>query len=420
MIDLRPCTGAQSLFWSTLLAILTIISSASAQNYDFGDAPDDLAACGIWAGGGMGRFPSLENTSNAALGRAAPRHLLSSNISLGGAPSGEADAFQPTCDWLTPPYDEDDGPMVLHLGAGSGIAVNPPYANGVYGPFPGTTTQGIWVFDVTMDARAPNVPYYANVAVDWNRSGKFGDAPGEWAMQDHLVPYEPGQSQTLITTPFPVTGLGTTPRGWMITPFWTRFHVSRERKLPAFPGKNWDGSGTGSPYIDGETEDWVVTGDPGRMGTICRDRSYRLITDLFHYGRGTPGCARGPHQICVNSSPAIGNRQFQITSSNPPRSGYPSYMGGVAALSTGMDARGSLLMGGFGPRFHVDWGRAFGFLLMRRPTSPEHPAYTALPIPYNRSLRGLRLYTQIFWMDRSCKNNPWGMSSTGGLGFSIK
>jgi hypothetical protein len=63
-------------------------------------------------------------------------------------------------------------------------------------------------------------------------------------------------------------------RGWGILPFWTRFMVFDEAVAPVTAGGLWDGSGMLGGYIGGETEDWVVEGDP--------DSGYEPPHDCFH------------------------------------------------------------------------------------------------------------------------------------------
>jgi hypothetical protein len=51
---------------------------------------------------------------------------------------------------------------------------------------------------------------------------------------------------------------------WGILAFWTRFTVTRAQINPAlFTPLGWDGSGPPGGFVYGETEDWLVFGDPG-------------------------------------------------------------------------------------------------------------------------------------------------------------
>ncbi len=246
---------------------------------DFGDAPDDNPACEDGAIVDPARYPTLLNTSNAGVPRNAPFHRPCTTdfcgYYLGGPPTLEANAFQPTCDWLTPPCDLDDGPIVLCLDPActTGVFSVPggpcgEMAVACFGTTP--TDVGYWVFEVNRDAFS-NQPATANAAVDWDLNASYGNTPGEWVLQDQPVPVLPWQTQLFVTGAFPVATLAIpcpTPNtlGWCVLPFWTRFMLSDEQVLSTFGGINstWDGSGQSGGYVNGETEDWVVGCDPQR------------------------------------------------------------------------------------------------------------------------------------------------------------
>ena len=98
---------------------------------DYGDAPDGATACE--AGGAItpAVYPTVFGTTNASPGRTAPYHIPlddpNADYFFSAAPTYEAVAFQPTCDWITPPCDYDGGPAVLCLDAActTGVIVAP-------------------------------------------------------------------------------------------------------------------------------------------------------------------------------------------------------------------------------------------------------------------------------------------------------
>jgi len=248
---------------------------------DYGDAPDENLDCAL--PGGVGHFPTLFDTINAAPGRTAPYHVPTLPAGLadyelgfplfGPAKDDEAVADQPFCDWASPGCDLDNAPLVLCLNAGctsgvvaGGISPCGSLAVGTcFGPPPVAPVLGFWIFSVT---RGPlnTAPGLVNVAVDWNLSGSYGDAKLEWALQDSPVAALAGASELKITSPFPVltVTLGPLPGQWSLGPFWTRFHLSEEKMLESFDGVSflWDGSGRLGGYEGGETEDYYAWCDP--------------------------------------------------------------------------------------------------------------------------------------------------------------
>jgi hypothetical protein len=259
--------------------LLALATNAWAQGAaDFGDAPDGVTSCQ----GGMLTTPSLYPTTiaspNAVLGREGPHHFPlpdpNADYFLGLAPTAEDLAtgpFQPTCDWLTPPCDADDGPFVLCLNAActTGVLSVPAgpcseMAVAAFGLAPGPLA--FWIFEAS---RGPfsTQPGFVNVAADWDLSASYGSAPGEWVLKDEVLDAAPWTTQIFMTAPFPATTVfpcTTSGLGWCIAPFWTRFHLSEEPLLATFDGVTsvWEGSGPLGGHSGGETEDMVVETDP--------------------------------------------------------------------------------------------------------------------------------------------------------------
>jgi len=280
---------------------------------DFGDAPDDNPACEAALIVDPAHYPTKLDTLNAVPGRTGPYHrsTLDDDCVLGGAPTSESEPFQPECDWITCGNDADDSPVVLCLNPGCTAGVLkgttlcpwPLAVNVPFGPCPppDSAAVGLWVFSVTRGASSTE-PFFANVAVDWNLSGAFGDVPAEWPLVDEPVPALPFESLVMVSGPFPVLTIGPHPPpvNWAILPFWTRFMVSEETVAPAFPAALWDGSGKLGGYDGGETEDWVVLTDPEEQ---CAPPSTALTSagqvSLSLSGDGL-GC-QDPVTVALNS-----------------------------------------------------------------------------------------------------------------------
>jgi hypothetical protein len=205
----------------------------------------------------------------------------------------------PNCnDWIAPPFDADDGCLILDIGpgSGSGWACMPLAGGAVFGPAPLPTPScfsAIWVFRVSVGPSAPVVPRFANVVYDnagCAPNGVYGSPALEWVLQNGSVTAAPGTSQLLVTLPvFVETSCGDTPPGpppplvcnngvdddadgkvdeWGVLPFWTRFTVSRTPINPAqFLPNGWNGRGPPGGFVFGETEDWLVFGDPEQAPT---------------------------------------------------------------------------------------------------------------------------------------------------------
>ena len=253
-------------------------------SFDYGDAPDGLLGCegSIANDPPPSLYPTILGTLNAAPGRREPFHIDLSEVVLGAGVTAEAGAFQASCDWIKAGCDADDAPIILLLGptAGgpflSGVVITAggacvERALGVFGPYPGNPCFGIWIFNAaTSPSALPAGSYLANVAVDWNLSGDFGDVAGEWPLVDAPVPIGPSGVTTMATPPFLVTTCFISGASWAIQPFWTRFTVAEEAIGPLFPGSDWDGSGPPPGNRVGETEDWVPFGDPPTGPPSCR------------------------------------------------------------------------------------------------------------------------------------------------------
>jgi hypothetical protein len=239
---------------------------------EYGDAPDGASAC---EGGALvtpALYPTLFASGSAVPGRTGPYHLPlpdpNADYMLGLAATTETAPEQPTCDWLTPPCDEDNGALVLCLDppCNTGVFAAPVGCGIVASTFGFTPTPvGYWIYEVSRGPFSAQ-PGFVNVAVDWNLSGSYSDIPGEWVVMDEPVAAVPWQTQAFVTSAFPVPTVFPcgNPLGWCIDPLWTRFHLSDEAMLATFDGVStfWDGSGRLAGYAGGETEDVVPTTDP--------------------------------------------------------------------------------------------------------------------------------------------------------------
>jgi hypothetical protein len=259
---------------------------------DYGDAPENdekLFTGGNNCNGVVTNYPSRLNSNG-------PYHTAFNDVWLGSHPNtetAEADAILLNCDdWIQPPFDMDDGCVLLLIGPTSGWACVPGGGGGVFGPYPGTGATSCelaqWTFRASVGAGAANVPRFANVVVDARcpgPNGFYGDTPPpEWVLVNAAVPHTPGGSTLMATTlPFFVeVACGDVGAGganctngfdddndgeideWGILAFWTRFMVTRQQIDPAlFAPLGWDGRGQAGGFVYGETEDWLVFGDPG-------------------------------------------------------------------------------------------------------------------------------------------------------------
>ncbi len=309
---------AASLIAALLLAIAGRPALAQAPDEaDYGDAPDGATAC---AAGGVvapALYPTLFDTLNAVPGRTAPYHVPlddpNEDYFFSAAPTYEASAFQPACDWITPPCDYDGGPAILCLNAActTGVFVAPggpchDIAAGAFGTAP--TGIGYWIYEVNRGAFSTQ-PGVVNVAVDWDLDGSYGSFSGEWVERDLSVAVLPWQTQVFVTDPFPTPTVFPCgmPLGWCIDPFWSRFHLSDEAMIgPTFDGEStiWDGSGRVGGYSGGATVDIVPSTDPQIFfdGPHTRigggDGTFVIVLDP-----GNPGCI-GSQPIPLISSPA--------------------------------------------------------------------------------------------------------------------
>jgi hypothetical protein len=239
---------------------------------DYGDAPesDELFFCSFaFATNYPSRFAS-----------GGPYHTDFTDVWLGPSPNtetAEPDAILPNCDdWLAPPFDVDDGCLILDIGPGSGYgwACAPP-VGAIFEP-PGAPPlapgcyPAVWSFRVSVGPTAPVVPRFANVVYDnfgCNPNGTYGTPAPEWVLQNEPITAAPGGPPQTMLTGIVFVQVSNNPAGtsWGILPFWTRFTVSRTPINPLqFLPNGWNGSGPPGGFVFGETEDWLVFGDPNR------------------------------------------------------------------------------------------------------------------------------------------------------------
>ena len=244
---------------------------------DFGDAPDNEAACETTGVVDPARYPTEVGTPNAAPGRDAPYHLPppdpDTDYWFHKRPTYEVAPIEAcSCDWYDcPPCDWDNAVVVLCLNntCEAGIfAIPGPSCDcdewvvadfwNPAGPLP--TNVGFFIYEVTR-GDSSNQPGYINLAVDHEWDGDYG-GPGEWIEIDRPVTVLPGKTRLLASPPFPVPLVWVNPNRWDVYAFWSRFLLSSEQILPSFPQGDWDGSGLIGGYIGGETEDIVTYTDP--------------------------------------------------------------------------------------------------------------------------------------------------------------
>lgn len=254
---------------------------------DFGDAPESDERLFV----GPGTCTGVVTNYPSRFASGGPFHTDFTDLWLGPQPNtetAEPDAILPNCDdWDAPPFDYDDGPLFLSIPPASGWISIDGDGGAVFGPAPPGTPQcfaAFWTFEVSVDAAAPaGAARFANVVVDDRcpgPNGFYGDPqPPEWVLENAPVLAAPGGTQTMTTLPFFVEtscGDGAPPNcndgldndvppdnkvdEWGLLPFWTRFTVARE-PIVAPPGA-WNGSGPPGGFVFGETEDWLVWGDP--------------------------------------------------------------------------------------------------------------------------------------------------------------
>ncbi|MCC6322013.1 MAG: hypothetical protein IT438_11330 [Phycisphaerales bacterium] len=288
---------------------------------DYGDAPDGIEKCAL---PGLGMYPTVFGTINAATGRTAPYHLPTpavgiDNVVLGASVTHEPAAFQPACDVFTPGCDAvDDGPLVLCLTPGctsgyivGGGAICPVDSSGdCFGPSPGPMPLGWWILSAVSGA-FPLGPSFVNVSSDWDLSGTYGDNSPAWCLRDAPGP-PPFGPALYATTMFPVVTVVKTPpmpplpETWALGPFNNRFHVSDEPMLATFDGVTsfWDGSGRMGGYAFGETEDRKPMCDPAQYRDVPRYCGHSV----------------GQVQVTLNPGDVTCSQSFivQLSSASPP------------------------------------------------------------------------------------------------------
>jgi len=249
---------------------------------DYGDAPESDEQLFV----GPGTCTGVVTNYPSRFASGGPFHTDFSDVWLGPQPNtetAEPDAILPNCDdWVAAPFDVDDGPLFLSIPPASGFVTIDGNGGAVFGPAPLGTPgcfPAFWTFEVSVGPGAPaGVPRFANVVVDDRcpgPNGFYGDTPPpEWVLENAPVTAAPGATQTMVTLPFFVeTSCGETNCNngvdddgdgnvdeWGLLPFWTRFTVSTV-PIVAPPGA-WNGSGPPGGFVFGETEDWLVWGDP--------------------------------------------------------------------------------------------------------------------------------------------------------------
>lgn len=237
------------------LAVLMLTSgSARAQQFDYGDAPEDAVA---YPGGTIGKFPTCLGGSVGNI-----RHANANNgpVSFGPRVDQEGDGNAGACVW--PPYQNDECWQPLDDDAGIVVPTTWDVVGGVpvaCSPFPHSSLgppcgKGDWGANLDFIVRnISNAPVYFNALVDWNQDGTWGatltcpnGAVTERLVTNVVVP--PGYVG-------PVSGLGlTTYRVGDKSGFvWMRVTLTDVPLMGA-----WDGSGQQATYNLGETEDYLL------------------------------------------------------------------------------------------------------------------------------------------------------------------
>ncbi|MGE3840786.1 MAG: choice-of-anchor Q domain-containing protein [Vicinamibacterales bacterium] len=243
---------------------------------DLGDAPDSsnhqhtsLVTYGSASSPSVvGHFPTVYDP-DPVYGPSGPIHLVPEvgAIYLGSQITREREADEGldddvmnnlTSPSLSPQGNDgaDDG-----LASAFGYVILPSTPNCGLASLPFTATNS-----KPFSAKNNSTPVYVNVWIDWTRDGDWDDvakgcstAPTplrEWAVQNHQVALRNGQASPLETAPF---------RSWHLArPVWMRITLTLEpingltQGGPFPPGTGRGGSGSGIPYVNGETEDYLL------------------------------------------------------------------------------------------------------------------------------------------------------------------
>ena len=153
----------------------------------------------------------------------------------------------------------------------------------------------------------------------------------------------------------------------------------------------------------------VVTGVPRGSGArIGIDRDLDGVRDgdegVEIYGQGTAGCAGVP-ALRASSEPRIGNPWFSLAATNARANAL-----GILGIAGGK-ANVKLL----GVDVLIDIGNP-ATLYLQVFADARGGSAMPLPIPDDRSLIGLQIFSQSLWVD-SC--GPQGVSATQGLGVTV-
>lgn len=293
--------------------------------YDFGDAPDDRTLCGLF--GGIGFFPTVRGTANAAANRDAPYHSpasLNLAITLGRFISYELSAVQPLCDWMTSGCDSfgDDGALVLCFdgSCNSGVTLGNGSCGqsgfGAYfGPRPAPGAEGFWVVSTTRGLNADTAAYL-NIVSDVDQTGVFNDSSPAWCLRDADIEAINPNIQLLTSNSFPVDNVihALPGGGWSVDAFWNRFMVAPEKLGDTF-FDTWDGSGRPGGYSSGETEDWIVQSVGSEY--LCRLPHHAfesVINFTISLNPGASSCAGGTGAQAFSFDQPIGiMREFRTS-----------------------------------------------------------------------------------------------------------
>jgi hypothetical protein len=195
---------------------------------DYGDAPDNMTFT----------YPSLYTTTNSRIpGRRGPFHLDVSQEWFGPFPrttTTEADA-------LVVDLDLDDGNPFMFV-----VLTSLP-------------APAVFQIDVSIDPNADNSTRYLNVLVDHDNDNQWATSYvlgtwDEWIMQNVPINVPAGETRRIQTPVFAFSP------DVLLFPVWVRVSLTTEPIDGAmFGALGWDGSGPGTGFTRGETEDHHIT-----------------------------------------------------------------------------------------------------------------------------------------------------------------
>ncbi len=222
----RVGIGGVALAWLGVLS-LTPAALGAGGGADFGDAPDGARAGYSTAPGVIGHFPS-----KAA--RPGPRHVPVSSFYLGAGESAEANSRQVNKDTV------DDGASVSLTKCGSSTLK--VVLNGAALPAATRTSAHV---------------AYVNAWFDWNRDGDWADSSdkcsSEWAIRNLPVSMDKLAPDGIAVLPIGFKA------GSHTSDIWDRVTLTLDQ-----PVAGPDGGGAATPYVSGETEDYLIP--PGTVG----------------------------------------------------------------------------------------------------------------------------------------------------------